>query len=381
MSATHSQASALKAAAVGNEPFTDSELDRAIASLKALSPADAPVDWAALRELYASSLHKSHKNWAVTATAAASFAGCAGGPGDAHFRTIFRRVLEDGNFDEGVAAGARRGPSAKPWVVLVTGVNGIRKTTSVHQPWFKDVLQEALGTQFGGERGELPDGGDSFFRQLDYMVATLALEEFRELYGLSNIVDYAALKDAIFARYRTAAEMLGVTLVKAATAKGANVMVESSGRDIGMFNYIEHLYPDDEYRKLVVHFGINDLGFAERSVDARMLGEMGDGRAALRAADPATLVRANAGGPYGSAALRGVQADSEAVRRQVWEAKQGEVGHSWLKARIDIEARAEGDWSCCAAGTGVCGLLPTDDGAPESETEWRPKSFVFGPRK
>ena len=28
--------------------------------------------------------------------------------------------------------------------MLVTGVNGIRKTTSVHQPWFADVLREAL---------------------------------------------------------------------------------------------------------------------------------------------------------------------------------------------------------------------------------------------
>ena len=32
----------------------------------------------------------------------------------------------------------------KPWVVLVTGVNGIRKTTSVYQPWFKKALAAAL---------------------------------------------------------------------------------------------------------------------------------------------------------------------------------------------------------------------------------------------
>ena len=32
----------------------------------------------------------------------------------------------------------------KPWVVLVTGVNGIRKTSSVHQPWFPQLLSEAI---------------------------------------------------------------------------------------------------------------------------------------------------------------------------------------------------------------------------------------------
>ena len=38
-----------------------------------------------------------------------------------------------------------------------------------------------------------------------------------------------------------------------------------------------------------------------------MLGEMAEGRAALETADPLQIIQANAGGPYGSAALRGVQ--------------------------------------------------------------------------
>ena len=38
------------------------------------------------------------------------------------------------------------------------------------------------------------------------MVATLALTEFEALYTLQDVAAYAERKDAIFARYRTAAE-------------------------------------------------------------------------------------------------------------------------------------------------------------------------------
>ena len=85
----------------------------------------------------------------------------------------------------------------------------------------------------------------------------------------------------------------------------------TSGRDAGMYAYVDAFFPDAEYRKLVVNFAINELGFAERSVDARMTREMAAGEAALAGGDPVVLVEANAGGPYGSAVLAGVQAESE----------------------------------------------------------------------
>ena len=34
----------------------------------------------------------------------------------------------------------------KPWVVLVMGVNGIRKTTSTYQNWFSAAVKTALAT-------------------------------------------------------------------------------------------------------------------------------------------------------------------------------------------------------------------------------------------
>ena len=115
-----------------------------------------------------------------------------------------------------------------------------------------------------------------------------------------------------------------------------------------MFQYVDHFFPGDAYRKLVVHFTINDIGFAERSVDARMLREMADGRSALEAGGARGVIAANAGGPYGSAVLRGVQADSDAVWERV-RTGQTEAGLSWHKARVAITGHESEPWTAQAA--------------------------------
>lgn len=344
----------MKSAAAAREPFSDSELDDVVDSLKCLAPPDAAIDWTALRGLFAARAHLNHKDWTETCTSAEQMAAILGGPEDAAFRCIFSRVLEGGGWDAATAAASTRPTDAKPHIVLVTGLNGIRKTTSVNSPWFKELLSEALAGQMddGETHASLPAGSDSFFRQLDFMIATLALAEFKRLYTIEDVPTYAQYKDAIFARYRTAAEMLGVLLVRAAQRARINVMVETSGRDVGMYKYIEHLQPDASYRKLVINFGINELIHAEKSVDRRMLEEMQLGRAALAkaASEPLGVIQANAGGPYGSAVLAGVQADSVKVWQQIVSSGEGDVGHGWRKASIHIIAKEDAPWQASAAG-------------------------------
>ena len=462
---------AMKERAAKHEPFSAAELDGVLASLQRAAAAAAaasssvedgegggsssssssssstgggggggaaPIDWATLRALLGKAAHLSHKDWVRTESAADSLGDVLGGPANASFRDTFHRVLEDGKWDSAAAApaAAPAAPAPRPWAVLVTGLNGIRKTTSVYQPWFQEALAAALGGEAvsGVPARELPSGGNSFFRQLDYMIATVASDQFTRLYEAAAVAAataaadaaaaatvaadaatnaaadaaddgpaakrhklaaaaaaaaapaaaacgdgvgaYVARKDAIFARYRTLAEMLGALLCKAARGHRMNVMVESSGRDVAMYEYLDHFFPEEEqeeqeegvqeggaaaaaaaaaavpsYRKLAVHFEINDLRFAERSVDARMAREMRDGRAALL---PGRGVRdvigANAGGPYGSGVLAGVQAASEAVWAQV---RDGEVeaGRSWLKATIRIDGHeSDGGWTATAIG-------------------------------
>ena len=58
--------------------------------------------------------------------------------------------------------------------------------------------------------------------------------------------------------------MLGIYLMKTCKKHVMNVMVETSGRDVAMFKYIEHIFPENDlYNKLVLHFTINDLKHAK----------------------------------------------------------------------------------------------------------------------
>mmetsp|Transcript_98 Transcript_98/g.271 ORF Transcript_98/g.271 Transcript_98/m.271 type:complete len:215 (-) Transcript_98:75-719(-) len=192
---------------------------------------------------------------------------------------------------------------------------------------------------------------NSFFRQLDFIASTVACEELKTLYTVGDLGAYSTFKDGVYSRYRTLAEMVGCLLVKQACQKQMNVMVETSGRDIAMYDYVDEMF--DGYQKLVVHFEIDDLKLAESSVDRRMIGEQAAGRAAL-CAPPAekakALVAANAGGPYGSAMLAGVQAESNSVWARV--ASDPKYAH-WQKARVLVRAREGADWTAAAHANGA----------------------------
>ena len=160
------------------QPFSSSEIDKTITSLQRIVKIDEinNFNWSEINEFVLDSAHQPHKEWSLTEASANKLYSLIGGPDDDKFRYMFHRVLEDGNWDNAKSSTSdRNSKQFKPWVVLVTGVNGIRKTTSVYQPWFKEVLHKALGSSFNGLIEELPDGNDSFFRQLDYMIATLGM--------------------------------------------------------------------------------------------------------------------------------------------------------------------------------------------------------------
>jgi len=165
---------AIAAAAARQVPFTEAEVGSAVKSAVNLV-GERP--WCAeYGGWVAECAHLPHKEWARTEASAAALANLVG-PATPDFRDLFEVVLEDGGWDAAAAAAAARPAADKPWIVLVTGTNGIRKTTSVYQPWFRAALAAALGSQHAGEAAALPSGEDSYFRQLDYMMATMANEE------------------------------------------------------------------------------------------------------------------------------------------------------------------------------------------------------------
>ena len=154
----------------------------------------------------------------------------------------------------------------------------------------------------------LPTGNNSFFRQLDHIIATLVHRRFRKLYHPTSLSHdftkdnnnhtseepplpppstrvvnaYSAVKAALFTRYRTLSEILGVLLVREAQTEQLNVMVETSGRSVAMFQYVDDFFPSEMYRKLVLRFTIDELGCAEESVDVRMVKEMRNGYEVLK---------------------------------------------------------------------------------------------------
>jgi len=318
-------------------PITNDDLDDVISSITSLEPTDVP----SLRNILSTTVHSNHKDWDNTNKDSQKFASLFS---PTAFRSIFTRVFTEGNYASALAHASQ---ADEKYVVLITGVNGIRKTTALHQPWFKEVLAQALESP--PSPSLLPSGGNSFFRQLDHIIASLTHKQFERLYGSDlSVTDYSNLKATIFTKWRKLSEMCGVELLNIAKTDQINVLVETSGRDIAMFEYIEKFFPQSSnYKKLAIHFTIDEIKYAESSVDSRMLKEMEVGRKVVNSgiAKPADVINVNMGGPYGSSVLAGVQADSD----RVWGEVMGREG--WMFATIDIHGDDDmGKWSCSANG-------------------------------
>jgi hypothetical protein len=127
-----------------------------------------------------------------------------------------------------------------------------------------------------------------------------------------------------------------------------------------MYDYVDFAFPSTHYRKLAVHFSINDVVHAERSVRSRMAGEMTAGWTALQAlqacapsdvsareAASALLVAANAGGPYGPDVLKTIQAAGDAV----WTGLETEGGRpGWDMAQLCVTVRLLSVVRCLLCG-------------------------------
>eukprot|EP00808_Paulinella_micropora_P006020 g11364.t1 len=271
------------------------------------------------------------------------------------------RVLEGGGWTRALHFAQQQQPSYRPWVVLVCGLNGVRKTTATYQSWFPELLARSLrppassasSSQLQLPRSELPCGNNSFFRQLDYVIATAANQEFKTLYELVPVMRqelgdhekevsiYSAIKSSIFSRYRTLAELFGVLLLQECQKQRVNAMLETSGRDIGMYHYVNSLFPRSlGYRKLLLHFSVDHLSCAKESVSTRMAKEMTAGEEAVCSGDVQKIVWANMGGPYGPEALPKVLEEEQVVWKQVLaDAAVGKgVIADWYTASIDIKA-------------------------------------------
>jgi ABC-type cobalt transport system substrate-binding protein len=169
------RAQAMHERALNELPLTEAELDGVMLSIRNVYPIDGPLDFVALRQFLSEVAHLSHKNWTRTGKNSETLAQILIPDGmSSHTRHLLARIVQEGNWD-----GAEQHAEANithdlPWAVLVTGVNGIRKTTSIYQPWFQSLLAEALVAPAGQkavfDTRALPSGQTAFFRQLGKFV-------------------------------------------------------------------------------------------------------------------------------------------------------------------------------------------------------------------
>jgi hypothetical protein len=339
-------ANEMNARSKAQQPFTKEELRGLQQSLWNLGKS---FDEAKFTDFWSSVAHIPHTNdWDATLKNAERLKAFLNLGADLTSEKWLQRVLEDGHWETASSM-------ETPFVVLVTGLNGIRKSTALYQPWFLHVLREALGSGVDGNFSEnKPTGRNSFFRQLDYVMATACNEEFSRLYKFAksmeamvvseetSLLRYSDFKAAIFSRYRTVAELLGIVLLQIAQNESKNCIMETSGRNEAMFAYIDRLYQNTKYQKLALHFVVNDIEAAQKTVDRRMRQEMMTGQCARV---PEEVVRVNQGGPYGSDVLPDVQFESENVWKQV---ETGAIATDWLKATIYIDANDKEPWTARA---------------------------------
>ena len=170
--------------------FTDGELASVTTALERLG-----LDHdrsAGLKEVLGRSAHLDYKRWHMTQSDSHLFGNELPPVSDIEFSNAFKRVLEGGNWAQSsiyAAAKQSKNDRDRPWVVLVTGLNGVRKDDAIYEPWFEAALAEAIvgpdGSRGAPKRVQLPTGSNSFFRQLDFVVATVALTQFEKLYAIS----------------------------------------------------------------------------------------------------------------------------------------------------------------------------------------------------
>ncbi|CAE8740856.1 unnamed protein product [Polarella glacialis] len=314
-----------------------------------------------LRGFYAATADSSYKDWEQTKAASQNLANMLGitpSAQEAAFKQYLSHVLLAGHWDDAAKAANERSDTQKPWVVVLMGANGIRKTTSVYQPWFQALLHEALihSGQDPPAKEQLPTGHNSFFRQLDFMMGALANEYFRTLFQKAGKEDdlklYVSGKKEIFNKCRVWAEIWLLLLTQTAQKERMNVIVETTGKDAAMLDYVNHFFPALDYHRLVLRFEITDLTLAQTSIEARTRKELVTGKAAAGSDDLAGLISSIAGGSvFGMDELHSIQEGSRKVWQHILQGGCPSVDDSWHKAEIIIDAQSDKPWTAGVAST------------------------------
>lgn len=122
-------------------------VERALQSLGNLDLRLEDDAWDSVARLITSTAHLGPEVWAPTykTWSQSLFAQTVDDYEYVKFQRLFGGFLSSGNWEKALLAAQQRPETYKPWVVVASGISGIRKKHSIMQPWFRILVDEAIG--------------------------------------------------------------------------------------------------------------------------------------------------------------------------------------------------------------------------------------------
>jgi hypothetical protein len=162
-------------------------------------------------------------------------------------KLLLPRFFKDGNIDICKT-------NNSPWIVVVMGLNAIRKTTAMKQldlPILINSVLPHINTKY------IPTANNSFFRQLDYLVPSIASGLFLKLRNIEDIKYYKIGKQLLFSKLAT---LNGLWLNVVSNIIGKldyNMLIEATGTNFGQVDLINDNPNFNNYNKLIIRFNVD----------------------------------------------------------------------------------------------------------------------------
>lgn len=250
--------------------------------------------------------------------------------------------------------------SSKPWVVVVMGLNGIRKTSLMNMNkgnTIATLLNKHLPTI---SIEDMPTGENSFFRQLDFMIPSISskfFEEFKKFKGKLDLFFYKIAKHILFT------SMIGtlakVWLQVVSIILGGlkyNMLIEATGQNFDQVDSIDKLSVFTDYNKLIIRCDVPtdkvSLDLVGQSISVRFENEFEE----LKKSDPNLAYTTIIGGSTtekeesiefsdGSTQETISYISVNEKSRNTWEEKKNMEKYThWKKAEIIIFPYKNKDW-------------------------------------
>lgn len=176
-------------------------------------------------------------------------------------KLLLPRFFKDGNIDICKT-------NNSPWIVVVMGLNAIRKTTAMKQLELPTLINSVLphiNTKY------VPTANNSFFRQLDYLVPSIASGLFLKLQNIKHIKYYKIGKQLLFSKL---APLNGLWLNVVSNIIGKldyNMLIEATGTNFSQVDLINDNSNFNNYNKLIIRFNFDQtqLDIVGKSIATR----------------------------------------------------------------------------------------------------------------